>query len=223
MRRWCIGLFIAAYLTTLTGGIVCQALRVGMTAHPAAYFIMWDMYCGWAAYNSKYRAIAEGVSGAYYDLDPAPWGTFRPFNTQGRFQYSTSTVWMAKAAAHTVKRTEHEPIARIFVVEQSWAKQFDLPDYIWKTRYNVAKQPYRYSSIRVEMDGSGNVVKTYPNWVEVQTQLMIADNERIQKQIRDSRPFWMVDEYKSNGNRYFQQEEQNTLTTVTKLSAPVAQ
>ncbi|MDB5386420.1 MAG: hypothetical protein JWM11_2066 [Planctomycetaceae bacterium] len=220
MRRWCVGIFIATYLTALTGGILSQTLRYGMTAHPVMYFFVWDMYCGWSAYNVKFRAVAEGVSGTCYDLEPAPWGTFRPFNTLSRFQYSTSTGWMAKTGAHTVAHTEHEPIARIFIIEETWAKKFDLPDYVWNARYNTPKHKNVYTTVRVEMDGTGTVVKSYPHWVEVQKQTMVGDNPRLQNTIRSSVPFWIVDEHQSNGNRYFQGEESSTSTAVNAISAP---
>lgn len=223
MRRWCVGIFITSYLTALTVGILSQTLRVGMAAHPVMYFIVWDMYCGWAAYNSKYRAVAEGVSGTCYDLEPPPWGTFKPYNTLDRFQYSTATGWMAKTAAHTVAHTQHEPIARIFVIEESWAKQFDLPEYVWKARYNIPKNKYTYSTIRVELDGTGQVVKAYNNWVDVQRQMMVGDNPRLQQIMRNTRSFWMVDEQGAEGNRYFNKEQSNTQSTVTSISAPVAQ
>ena len=222
MRRWFIGLFIATYLTALTTGLVCHALSVGTGSHPIMYFLVWDMYCGWGAYDSSYKAIAEGVSGTYYDLEPAPWGTFKPFNTRDRYQYSTSTEWMARTAAHTVALTEHEPIARMFIVEENWAKQFNLPDYVWKSRYNIPKQPYRYTKVRVEMDGTGTTVNSYPTWVSVQGQMMVGDNPRLQQHIRNSRPFWMVDERQGAGNRYFQDNEQNNTTADSSLSAPSA-
>jgi hypothetical protein len=222
MRRWCVGIFITAYLTALTGGLACQTLRVGLSSHPGMYFILWDMYCGWAAYNSKYRAIAEGVSGTCYDLNPAPWGTFKPYDTQDRYQYSTATGWMAKAAAHTVAHTQHEPIAQIFVIEETWAKQFDLPDYVWKTRYNIPMQKYTYSSVRIQMDGTGAVVQAYPNWVEVQRQTMAGDNPRLQQNIRNTKPFWIVDEHGTEGNRYFQDEQSDSMSVIPSLSAPSA-
>lgn len=222
MRRWCIGLFIATYLTALSGGVICHALSVGTGCHPAMYFLVWDMYCGWGAYDSNYRAIAEGVSGTFYDLEPAPWGTFKPYNTRDRYQYSTSIGWMAHAASHVLDLTDHEPIARVFVVEENWAKQFNLPDYVWKARYNIPKHPYRYTKVRIEMDGTGAIVNSYSNWVEMQGQMMIADNPRLQQNVRNTRSFWMVDEHQGNGNRYFQNTEPNNTTTISRLSAPSA-
>lgn len=222
MRRWCIGLFIGTYLSALGLGIVSHALSVGTGSHPIMYFLVWDMYCGWGAYDYKYRAIAEGVSGTFYDVEPAPWGTFKPFNTRDRYQYSMSTGWMAKAAAHTVSLTEHEPIARMFVVEENWAKQFNLPDYVWKARYNIPKQPHNYTKIRVEMDGTGEIVNHYPSWVEVQGQMMVSDNPRIMQDVRNSRSFWVVDEHQSGGNRYFQGKQPENFTSFSNISAPSA-
>lgn len=219
MRRWCAGVFITGYLLALTTGIVSHTLSVGVTAHPIMYFLVWDMYCGWSAYDCRYRAVAEGVSGKYYDLEPTPWGPFKPYNTRDRFQYSSHTGWMSRSAAHTVAHTKHESIARIYVIEEDWAKQFNLPDYVWKARYNIPKQPYHYSHIRIEMDGTGQVVHYYPPWVQSQTEMMVADNPRLQYYIRNSRPFWMVDEHQSDGNRYFREDQPSNMTTISSPDA----
>ena len=216
MRRWIVGCFIATYVSALSFGIACQTVRMGIAMHPAMYFIVWDMYCGWSAYNHRYRAIAEGVSGTYYDLNPAPWGTFRPYDRLDRLQYVLALQNQALVTAHVAARTEHEPFARMFIVEESWAKQYDLPEYIWKAHNAIPHSPHTYTKVVVEQSGDGQIVNMYPGWLDTQHQIMLADNPRLQQDIRGSRPFWIVDEQQGNGNRYFQSSQpENTQALIT--------
>lgn len=219
MRRWIVGSFIVAYLSALGFGLGCQTLRMGTTMHPAMYFIVWDMYCGWAAYNHGYRAIAEGVSGTYYDLNPPPWGAFRPFDTLDRFQSIMPTNSQAKMAAHFAAHSKHEPLSRLFVIEESWAKQFDLPEYIWKAHNAIPRTPHRYAKLAIELAGDGSVTQFHTPWLETQMQMMIADNPRLQHEVRNSKPFHLIDEHQRDGNRYFNGAEPNTMQIISSPSA----
>lgn len=219
MRRWIVCTFIVAYASVLSFGIACQTLRMGTTMHPAMYFIVWDMYCGWNAYNHKYRAVAEGVSGQFYDLNPAPWGAFRPFNTLDRLQSIGLSNNQARVTRLVANNTQHEPFTRMFVIEEAWAKQFDLPEYIWKASNAIQRSPYYYTKVVLEQSGDGEITMADGPWLDSQSQMMLADNPRIEQEIRASRPFWMVDEQQGNGNRYFQDREPDT---VRAISSPVA-
>ncbi len=214
MRRWMICSFIAAYVSALGFGIACQTVRMGTAMHPAMYFIVWDMYCGWTAYNHGYRAVAEGVSGTFYDLNPPPWGAFRPFNTLDRFQSISHPSNQARMTRLIARNTKHEPFARMFVIEEAWAKQFDLPEYIWKAHNAIARVPYRYTKVVVEQSGDGEITQSSTPWLDSQTQNMLSDNPRLKQEIQNSRPFWMVDEIEGDGNRYFQTREPDTIQTI---------
>lgn len=207
MRRWFVGCFIAAYVSALGFGITCHAVRMGVFIHPAMYFIVWDMYCGWSAYNHRHRVVAEGVSGTYYDLNPAPWGSFRPYDRLDRLQYMLDLDKQAKVAVQVANHTRHEPFSRMFIIEESWAKQFDLPDYIWKAHNAIRRSPHTYTKIAVEMSGNGEIMNIFPNWLETQGRQMVTDNPRLQQEIRGSKSFWMVDEHRDAGNRYFSPSE----------------
>ncbi len=220
MRRWIVGTFIATYISALGLGLGCLAIRTGIHMHPAMYFVVWDMYCGWSAYNHRYRAIAEGVSGTYYDLNPAPWGTFRPYDRLDRMQYLLANAKQAAAAQLVAERTEHEPLARMFIIEESWAKQFDLPEYIWKAHNAIPRVPHTYTKLCVEMAGNGEILKMHTNWLDFQHHVMLSDNPRLQQDMRTTRPFWIVDEQQGSGNRYFQQNREQD--SISAFSTPAA-
>ena len=63
MKRWFTSLGIAAYLTALAVGFVSHAVDYGTDCHPIMYFLVWDMFCGWSAYEGRLHLIGEGESG----------------------------------------------------------------------------------------------------------------------------------------------------------------
>ena len=64
------------------------------------YFVVWDMFCGWSAHSSELHLIAEGESGDFYRLTPAPWGDFVPFATAPRQDYDAHNMFTGKIAAN---------------------------------------------------------------------------------------------------------------------------
>ena len=219
MRRWIVGCFIATYVSALCLGITCQTVGMGMHMHPAMYFFVWDMYCGWSAYSHKYRAVAEGVSGTYYDLDPVPWGSFRPYDRLDRLQYIINFGQQARLNTQVAMNTKHEPFSRMFIIEESWGKQFDLPEYIWKANNSIPRQPHKYTKVLVEQSGDGEITHIHPQWLETQHNMMLTDNPRLLEEMRNGRPFWMVDEHQGGGNRYFQSSEPNSIRAISGPSA----
>jgi hypothetical protein len=72
MKRWITHLTIAAYLGVLTWGVVSHALGYKTGMHPGMYFIVWDMFCGWSAYEVRYHLVGflgeQRFTGADRDL-----------------------------------------------------------------------------------------------------------------------------------------------------------
>jgi hypothetical protein len=203
MRRWLATLFIAGYLSALGMGIAAHALGVGIASHPGMYFIVWDMFCGWSAYSQMGHVVAEGESGKFYELAPGPWGEIRPYGSLGRRHYDPQFNFLHKIARNTLKHSQHEPITRVFVVEETYPKKFELPDSIWMARYGVPKDIKRYYRLRSELDSTGMVVRVYDGWFEHQGMLSVMDNPRLSQEARNSQPFFVVDQYRSQNNDYF--------------------
>lgn len=216
MRRWIACSFIACYVSALGYGLAWQTVKIGAPRHPAMYFLIWDMYCAWGAYDHGFRAVAEGVSGNYYELNPPPWGTFRPFNTLDRFQSINAAENQARFAKLVADKTKHEPIARMFVIEQCWPKQYDLPEYIWNTYNAIPRDPFRYNKVLVELSGDGQLTAAHKSWIDSQSEATLADNPRIQQEVRNGRPFHLIERQSD----YFQPHQADTIETVR---GPVAQ
>ncbi|MGQ0633225.1 MAG: hypothetical protein ACT4QC_01335 [Planctomycetaceae bacterium] len=150
MRRLVTLAFITVYLGALVYGNLCHAVGHGTGSHPLMYFIVWDMFCGWAAYDSRTHIVAQGENQKFYELAPAPWGEIRPWGSLGRHHYDGFNSHSGRIALNTLRHSAHEPIERVFVIEECWAKKFNLPDSVWKSRYDAPRDPYSYYRLRSE-------------------------------------------------------------------------
>src|SRR5207302_5649746 len=65
---------------------------------------------------------------------------------------------------NVLKHTRHEPITRVFVIEECWPKKFNLPDAIWKMRYDDPKNVQKYYRQRVALLPDGTVTQLFTSW-----------------------------------------------------------
>ncbi len=192
MKKWLIQSFIGLYLLALSWGIVSHAVSFGTGAHPAMYYIVWDMFCGWTSYSSRNIIIGQGESGKYYELSPGPWGEVQPFGKLGRRHYDVSGAHTPKLALNVLRHTQHEPITRIFVIEECWAKKYNLPDHLWEKQYEEPKDIKKYYQVRHIFTPDGSMVKSYPNWLSLQYSYSVADNPRLMADQRRGQPFFVM-------------------------------
>lgn len=183
---------IAVYLGSLLFGIAAHALNFKADIHPAMYFVVWDMFCGWAGYENRTHIIGEGESGRFYQLAPGPWGDFNPFGDISRHHYDPFVNHTGAIALNSLRHTDHEPMQRIFVVDEVWAKKFNLSDELWQKRYTEPKQPQSYFHLRQVLDGEGRLVTLNPGWFDYQAQLCLSDNPRIWREAQQGKPFYQV-------------------------------
>ncbi|MEX0704736.1 MAG: hypothetical protein WD069_21740 [Planctomycetales bacterium] len=192
MKRWIVHGVIAGYLFALGGGVFAHALKFKHDAHPAMYFLVWDMFCGWAAYSTRIHIIGEGESGQFYELAPAPWGEFKPFGRLGRRHYDVAGVHAPRIALNCLAHTRHEPMARIFVVEEAWAKKHNLPDEIWAVHSAEAKpeRPYSYFQVLKVAEPDGTLAVCSCNWLNKQVERCVADNPRLRADPHRGKPLF---------------------------------
>ncbi|HVW00699.1 MAG TPA: hypothetical protein VHB77_10175 [Planctomycetaceae bacterium] len=202
IKRWIAYAVISGYLGILTVGLASHILNVGTAAHPLMYYIVWDMFCGWSAYGNETYVIGEGESGRFYQLAPGPWGEIIPYGSQGRQHYDSFLNHVGGIAMNTLRHTEHEPITRFYIVEQMWAKKYDLADWVWNNCYTEPKDRQFYCHLRGEFNGSGQVLRRYPSWLETQGMQIMTDNPKIQAEMRARQSFFMVDQQKSGPGYY---------------------
>lgn len=193
MNRWLAKLTIGSYLGALALGLVCHAMNFGLSSHPAMYYVVWDMFCGWSAHEIRYHLIGEGESGAFYRLSPAPWNTFAPYGDLERDQYDAIGNAHARIAMNTLRHTEHEPIHRIFVVEEAWPKKYNLPDHLWAHRFDEEKDPHSYFWLKTVFCGEGMVIQANRDYVANLIEQTIADNPRLKADTLRGKPFYAVD------------------------------
>jgi len=192
MKRWFVHLFIASYLSALGIGIVCHTFSFGLAVHPAMYYVVWDMFCGWSAYESRMQIIGEGESGTYYELSPAPWGDFRPYGSLGRRHYDTFAAHGARLGLNAVRHTRHEPITKILVIEENHAKKYNLSDAMYERLYGEAKEMVKYYHVRNAITPEGRVLSVQPSWLTVQFSHCLTDNPRLQADTRRHRPVYTL-------------------------------
>ena len=188
MSRWkkiLVSTFIGGYIAFLSWGIVAHTLHVGASTSTLNYFVVWDMFCGWSAWDSRTHVIAEGVSGQYYDVRE-PWGEFRPFGNVARIQYDSTNQLLPRHISHVLSHSDHEEIARVYVVEEVWPKQHNLPPALYAHYFNRPSDKQSYFHLRGTFTDQGDAMTLFPAWHIQQGINAICENPRLQRQARQA-------------------------------------
>lgn len=193
MKRWLAKLTIGTYLTALALGIVSHAMNFGTGAHPVMYYLVWDMFCGWSAHELRYHIVGESESGQYYKLTPAPWSTFAPYGDLERAQYDALGNSYIKIAMNTLRHTEHEPISRIYVIEEAWPKKYNLPDNLWAAQFDEPKDAHSYFHLKSIYDGDGMALQILPDYITTLQRMAVTNNPRLRADSLRGRPFFAVE------------------------------
>ena len=199
MKRVLAVAFIICYVGVLTVGNLAHVLRHGVSSHPLMYFVVWDMFCGWSAFDSRVHIVAEGESGKYYDLTHPPWGELHPYGYIGRENYDQFQTHTGNMGINVLKHSRHEPIARLFVIEECWQKKYNLPDAVWNRRYDDPKDLQKYYRRRVILLPDGTVTHGFNSWVAFQAGQMLMDNPRLVHDSKKSQSLFVFDKYNQPG------------------------
>ena len=187
MKRWLSNLVIGLYLTALSVGITAQTMNCGSACHPAMYFFVWDMFCGWSSHEIRYHVIGEGESGTCYELAPGPWKQFMPYGDLPRAHYDVLGNSHRKMALNALAQTDHEPIRRVIMVEEVWSKKFNMSDRSWYNRFDEPKDPLSYFWQRAEMTADGRVISAVPDYLSYLQTAKVADNPRLIQDLQQGR------------------------------------
>lgn len=201
MHKWLATGFITSYLGFLAWGIVSHALKFMMFSHPIMYFCIWDMFCGWQAYESRYHVIGEGESGQLYELSPPPWSNFAPFGDLARTHYDGLGNSFKGVALNTLKNTQHEPISRVLVIEECWQKKYNLPDDLWALRFDEPKDKKNYYWLRGSFTSEGELLYAAPDFVQYAMSLSVVENPRLQADAQRGRRFFSLNPAHRGGDR----------------------
>ncbi|MGE5195245.1 MAG: hypothetical protein ACM3U2_22350 [Deltaproteobacteria bacterium] len=218
MKRVLVVAFMIFYVGALTYGNICHLVQEGKSSHPLMYFLVWDMFCGWTAFDSRIHIVAEAESGKFYDLTHPPYGELHPYGYIGRENYDQFQNHTPKLGLNVLKHTRHEPMTRLFVIEECWAKKYNMADAVWKARYDDAKDLHRYYRLRVTLLPDGTVVQSYSSWLQYQYAQMMMDNPRLVEQANRSRTLFVLDKAAKPGRDVLE----NSGTGFGGVSAPFA-
>jgi hypothetical protein len=193
MKRWMTHATIAAYLGTLLFGLVSHAAMYNSHSHPLMYFIVWDMYCGWTAFESRYHVLGETYDGRHYEVLPAPWGEFHPYQGPSRRHYDAQMRFLPKMAEAVLKRTEHDDIRRVIVVEEAWSKKFNLPDELWALRHSEPKDQFSYFHVRAVDSQDSDALVRSSEFVTVLANQALMNNPRLMSDVKRGHTFFALD------------------------------
>lgn len=192
MKRWLSNLVIGVYLTALATGIASHTMKFKSACHPIMYFFVWDMFCGWSSHEIRYHVIGEGESGTYYDLAPGPWVRFMPYGDLDRIHYDVLGNSHRNMALNALKRTDHEPIHRVVMIEELWSKKYNLSDENWAARFEEPKDRMSYFWQRAEMTEHGQVISAVPEYTTYLFQKSIASNPRLYEETRRGQDHYVL-------------------------------
>jgi hypothetical protein len=192
MKRYLACCFISCYLLTLSWGLVAHSFKMGALCHPLMYFIVWDMFCGWQAYDYNQYYIAEAIDGNYYQVDPAPWGSFKPYSDFNRNQYDYRCFFTAPMVKHVLEKTAHPPINRVLVIEEFWNKKYNIPDPIYRYAYGREKDQKKYFSLRATLDHEGNYLTRNLDFENSLAYQQFIENPRMKQLMHQGKPFYEV-------------------------------
>jgi hypothetical protein len=133
--------------------------------------------------------VAEGESGAYYELTPQPWGDFVPYSSAARQDYDFQGEYSGRLAVNVLRQTDHEPMVRVFLIDSVWPKKYNMPESVWQQRYEEPRErvPYYYQRAMFEPDGTHLVLE--PDWKQYLNGNALQDNPRLRDEIAASRPY----------------------------------
>ena len=192
MKRWFSSAVIGVYLTALSAGLISQTMNFGSTSHPAMYFFVWDMFCGWSSHEIRYHVIGEGESGTYYELAPGPWKQFMPYGDIPRSHYDVLGNAHRKMALVALAKTEHEPIHRVVILEEVWPKKYNMSDRSWANRFDEPKDKISYFWQRSEMTEDGRVTAALPDYLSYLQTKTVADNPRLINDLHRGRDHYVL-------------------------------
>jgi len=181
LKATCAILFITSYIGWLSWGVTAHALKVGLCGNTYSYFVVWDMFCGWAAWDTRTHVIALDSQGQYYDVTE-PWGEFHPYGHLARIHYDNTHHLLPKHIDHILSNTLHSDIDRVYVIEEVWPKQYNLPPDLYAHYFNGPKDQVSYFHLKAICTDEGTPLTVKPDWYHQQTLNSIADNPRLRKQ-----------------------------------------
>ena len=180
-RKFFVVAFIGLYIGCLAWGTAAHTLKLGANLGPINYFVVWDMFCGWSAWDLRKHFIAQGASGQYYEVTE-PWGAFHPFGNLPRIQYDATGDLTGPYINNVLRHTDHEPIDRVYVVEEVWPKQYNLPPRLYAQYFDRQIDRTSYFHLRAIATEQGEPLTIFPCWHDQQCLASFYQNPRLKRQ-----------------------------------------
>ena len=180
-KKRCVCVVMVCYIGFLSWGSAAHAFKIGTGGNTISYWAVWDMFCGWSAWDTRTHIVAQGASGKYYEVKE-PWGEFHPFGSLSRIHYDHTNHLLPKHIRNILSRTKHEPIDQVYVVEEVWPKQYNMPPRLYQHYFDRENDKQSYFNLRAIFMEDGQTVTAYPTWDSKQRLSSIYDNPRLRRQ-----------------------------------------
>jgi len=191
MKTYASRIFVAGYLGVLLFGLTSQVFQYKHRDHIGMYFIVWDMFCSWDTFEYRRHLVAQGESGTLYDVSP-PWKSLNPYLEMERHHYDSWGTYDGAVAANVLKRTDHEPILRVMMVEEVWNKKYNMPETVWNRQFDEPQVKQSYYYHRCTYDPTGTTVASSPSWVNHLVTQTVMNNPKLRRVASQSRPVMNV-------------------------------
>ena len=76
------------------------------------------------------------------------------------------------------------------MIEESWAKKYNLPDHLWNEHFDEPKDPYRYYHLMHSFSIDGALLESNGTWLSRQHALSVTNNPRLAQDVRKGKPIY---------------------------------
>jgi hypothetical protein len=198
MKRRLANVVITAYILALFGGFMTMSLHLAIPGQTFLYFVTFNMFSGWSCFEARAHIIGEGASGTFYELGPPPWGEFDPYGPPARQHYDPHMDKEWPIADNTLRHTSHEPMTRIYIIEEEYPKRLNLPDAQYQAYYHKPKAFHSYYNVRFVMDSQGKALGQQFEWLAIQDKVSVMDNPRLLADASKHTPLELTDQTPAN-------------------------
>ena len=191
LRRLAINLGIVGYVGALGLGLALHGLNMTGKSSLPAYFVVWDMFCHWNGYESRVRYVGEGVSGQRYELQADALGPYL-HGPIARDHYDFFHQHGATLARSVADRTAHEPLTRVFLIEEHWSKQTNLSPTLYEQTHGQPWHRTVHRQVREVISIETDRVESRESWLAAQTRRAVMSNPVLKAEQNRGRPVYAV-------------------------------
>ncbi|MEZ6123238.1 MAG: hypothetical protein R3C49_08705 [Planctomycetaceae bacterium] len=91
-------------------------------------------------------------------------GRVHPFGHVARIHYDNTNLLLPRHIDSVLKHTDHEQVDRVFVIEEVWPKQYNLPPSLYAHYFGRKRSP-ELLHVRAICTDNGSVITCFPTGI----------------------------------------------------------